>query len=305
MGCRTSSPVMAYSYLGPMRSIGGALSRNGKEPSDICVLGFYPEIRSAYIEFLRERQMDSALLLYEALNQLFSADSSLARTLVDQMRSTVLSKEGIHRVGLSKRSKDKLLFLSAMNFTNFHQGKLLGKIIDELEGILAPLTKDFRNSPRFYECMKPNPSVRSILAGKRDQMLMAVPNDFAATIVSKMMKERNFNIQHVRDGTSALAELMSNQYDVALICLDLPDKSGINIVQDVVRLEDLCRKKIMNYVRPRFLGMTSWGLDSKRNSAIRAGYDEVLRFPFSASDFEAVMKIDHRKGSHTASANIS
>lgn len=302
MGTGASSTAVV-SYLSPIRAVGGALSRNGREPSDISVLGFYPDIRAAYVEFLRECHMEADFLLYEALNKLYSADSSSARTLIDEMRSSVLSKEHINRTKLSRRSKDKLLYLSAMNFTNFHQGKLLGKAIDELEKILSPKVLDFRNSAKFYECMRPSPSLLSLLAGRRQNMLMAVPNDLVATILSKMMKERNFNIHHILDGTTALADLMSNQYDVALLCLDLPDKGGISVVQDVVRLEDLCRKKIANYSRPLFLGMTAWGLENKRMAAQRAGFHYVLPFPFSSSDFESALRTGQRKGSNSASAN--
>ena len=302
MGSAASSHSSA-SYLAPMRAVGGAFSRSGREPSDITVIGFYPDIRAAYVEFLRERQMEADFSLFEALNQLYSADSSTARTLIDEMRASVLSKELINRTKISKRSKDKLLYLSAMNLTNFYQGKLLGKVIDELEKILSPKVVEFRNSAKFYECMRPSPSLMLLLAGRRLNMLMVVPNDFVATILSKMMKERNFNIHHVLDGTSALADLMSTQYDVALICLDLPDKGGINVVQDVDRLEDLCRKKIANYTRPLFLGLTAWGLDTKRLSAERAGFHLVLPFPFTSADFDSAMRAGNRKNSNTASAN--
>ena len=302
MGGGASSPASA-TYLAPIRAVGGALSRSGREPSDISVISFYPDIRAAFINFLRERQMQADFLLYEALNKLYSADSSTARTLIDEMRSSVLSKDVIQCTKLCRRSKDKLLYLSAMNFTNFTQGKLLGKVIDELEKNLSLEVTRFRSSAKFYECMRPSPTLMSLLAGRRLNMLMAISNDFVSTVLSKIMKERNFNIHHIVDGTTALADLMSNQYDVALLSLDLPDKSGISIVQDVVRLEDLCRKKIANYFRPLFIGMTAWGLENKKISAVRAGFTAVLPFPFPSSDFDAAMRVGHRIGSGTLIAN--
>ena len=101
-----------------------------------------------------------------------------------------------------------------------------------------------------------------------------------------MLVELHYRVQIVDTGDAALAELMSQPYDYALLSLELPGKSGLKVVQEVVRLEDICRTKIQGYIRPVFVYMTTKPEDNIKDSAHRAGFVGGLIVPFKQNKLE-------------------
>ena len=101
---------------------------------------------------------------------------------------------------------------------------------------------------------------------------MAVSNDAFGKIVAKMLLELNYSVTSVGSGNAATGELMSSLYQIALVSMDLKDKSGLRVLQDLIRLEDMCRNKILSYSRPRFICIINRDSEALRESALKAGF---------------------------------
>lgn len=97
------------------------------------------------------------------------------------------------------------------------------------------------------------------------------------SILKKGLAEKNFDVSAALDGTTALAMLESNVFDVVVLDVMLPDVNGIEI----------CRRlrTAGNFVPVLMLT----ALDSSENivTGLNAGADDYMAKPFKFSELEA------------------
>lgn len=97
------------------------------------------------------------------------------------------------------------------------------------------------------------------------------------SILKKGLAEKNFDVSAALDGTTALAMLESNVFDVVVLDVMLPDVNGIEI----------CRRlrAAGNFVPVLMLT----ALDSSENivTGLNAGADDYMAKPFKFSELEA------------------
>jgi CheY-like chemotaxis protein len=93
-------------------------------------------------------------------------------------------------------------------------------------------------------------------------------------LVADLLRLRGHEVAVVEDGPSAIAAIIKERPDVALIDIGLPDMDGYAVARAI-------RGRIQDY-RPRLIAMTGYGQASDRAAAFDAGFDAHIVKPASA-----------------------
>ncbi|VTU14916.1 Transcriptional regulatory protein tctD [Variovorax sp. SRS16] len=93
----------------------------------------------------------------------------------------------------------------------------------------------------------------------------------------RAFKQRGFVPDHAPDARTAESLLASNDYDVVVLDLQLPDKHGLTLLADV--------RKAGN--RTPVLVLTAHGSVKDRVKGLNAGADDFLAKPFAVEELEA------------------
>ena len=256
--------------------------------NDIDVAVFYRHTRLALLEFLSTRNQGDRLLLYEAFAFLLKAKGADIHPILAEMSASVLSSASIKKVQLGPRDMLKVSQMLTLTMNESDIIKSCREIKGHLEKVLIPYLTEFYKSQLFTESVRYTPPL--IPRSKRkEKVLVAVSIDAFGKIVAKMLLELNYSVTSVGSGNAATGELMSSLYHIALVSMDLKDKSGLRVLQDLIRLEDMCRNKILNYSRPKFICIINRDSEALRESALKAGFLSVLAIPFSQEELEDIV----------------
>jgi signal transduction histidine kinase len=113
--------------------------------------------------------------------------------------------------------------------------------------------------------------------GSQDKPLRAVVCDDASDLrdlVADLLRLRGHEVAVVGDGPAAIALVVSDKPDVALIDIGLPDMDGYEVAREIRR--QLPEHKV------RLIAMTGYGQASDRAAAFEAGFDAHIVKPASA-----------------------
>jgi signal transduction histidine kinase len=113
--------------------------------------------------------------------------------------------------------------------------------------------------------------------GLYDRPLRAVVCDDAPDLrdlVADLLRLRGHAVSVVGDGPAAIALIIAEKPDVALIDIGLPDMDGYEVARSI-------RRGLTDY-RPRLIAMTGYGQSSDRTAAFEAGFDAHIVKPASA-----------------------
>ena len=303
MGCRLSLFAIVTNSLGKrrqrrnsegsyrsVRSQGASLRLKGGNnfSNDIDVAVFYTHTRLALLEFLSSRNQEDRLLLYEAFAFLLKAKRADINPILAEMSASVLSDASIKKAELGSRDIMKVSQMLTMTMNESDVIKICREIKINLEKVLLPFVSEFYTSAKFADAVRYIPPL--IPRSKRkEKVLLAISHEAFAKIVLRMLQDLNYTVTSVESGTAATGELMSSLYHVALLSMELKGKSGLRVLQDMIRLEDMCRNKIMNYTRPKFFCVLNKDSEALRQSALKAGFLSVLAMPFAQDDLEDIV----------------
>jgi signal transduction histidine kinase len=110
-----------------------------------------------------------------------------------------------------------------------------------------------------------------------DQPLRAVVCDDAPDLrelVAELLRLRGHQVTIVEDGPTAVATILREKPDVALIDIGLPEMDGYEVARQI-------RQKL-HESSPRLIAMTGYGQASDRATAFEAGFDAHIVKPASA-----------------------
>jgi len=131
----------------------------------------------------------------------------------------------------------------------------------------------------------------AILAGEAmgnrhvNSVLIVDDNEDAACSLAKLLKRRGFEARVAFTGQSALESILSEQPDVALIDIGLPDISGLDVASKLTRLG---LNKGMSMI-----ALTGWGTVEDQQRCKDAGFDHHLTKPAATSKIvELLMSIE-------------
>jgi two-component system CheB/CheR fusion protein len=103
------------------------------------------------------------------------------------------------------------------------------------------------------------------------RLLLVEDNSDARTTLSQLLKQRGFEVSEFTDGESAVNELPSLQFDVAIIDIGLPGKNGLELATKIRESRHLKNSVL--------IAMTGYNQMTDRQLATAAGFDTHLVKP--------------------------
>lgn len=261
--------------------------------------------RRTLLDFLIYEHAEENLLFYEDYETLkFVERVDGADTLFFDAYKALLRKYidtgAPQEINISQRLKDALLNLEIrkdkkMRVSRLQVERELGKaqheVIEIMSGCLVRFQKSeilqsFMTSPSTV-VIEPQGAQRFIKHAvlRKKPLLLVEKDELLSMILMKLLCDRNYEVTTAATGAAASALLMNSLFETVLICLELPDKSGIRVMQDFLRYEDRCKEKIPYYKRPFFIASTIKSGDSTETVATSSGFNAVLVKPFRMVDF--------------------
>lgn len=110
-------------------------------------------------------------------------------------------------------------------------------------------------------------------AGLPARVLVADDNEINLRIVSKILERAGHRVVTASDGPGALARLLGGEFDLALIDVQMPGMSGLEVV-NAARVHG---------VKTPLLALTASASVDDRRACAEAGYDEFLTKPIAAA----------------------
>lgn len=125
------------------------------------------------------------------------------------------------------------------------------------------------------------------LAGKR--ILVADDNELNQRVLQEMLSYEGLHVSTVADGERALKALSEENFDIAILDIQMPKLSGIDVIRQYTRDNPSGTTKL--------LAFTADTTDECRIRTLNAGADDVLYKPVTTLDLLACMAalFDHRE----------
>ena len=112
-------------------------------------------------------------------------------------------------------------------------------------------------------------------------ILVVEDNEDSRDMLQLLLEARGHHVDVAADGTTGLAQLLTQRHDVALLDIGLPGVDGYEVVR---RLREQRPDR-----STRLIAITGYGQGEDRARALAAGFDEHLVKPVSVVDLERVL----------------
>jgi len=110
-----------------------------------------------------------------------------------------------------------------------------------------------------------------ITKGKNKMKILLIDDDLnLGKVISYQLKQQGYQVDTLLNGTDGLKKFKSNRYDVIISDIQLPDLSGIEVLQEVRRLDP-------NII---FIVITAFGSVENAVEACKIGANDYLTKPF-------------------------
>lgn len=126
-----------------------------------------------------------------------------------------------------------------------------------------------------------------LISGKK--ILVVEDNNVVRKIVCKQLKSLRLDCGAVADGTSAIAEFKTGQYDAILLDIQLPDMNGFDVAKVIRQLEN-SRGVEANSGIP-IIALTAGAMEGSREQALQAGLDDYLAKPAGVESISRVLSV--------------
>jgi two-component system response regulator AtoC len=116
--------------------------------------------------------------------------------------------------------------------------------------------------------------------GPRIKVLIAEDEEHLGTILEQFLLGRGYQVTTTRDGTSALAALRSEAYDVALLDIVMPEMDGLEVLRHI--------REEPNH--PEVIIITGNGTIETAITAIRLGAYDYLSKPYRMAEIDVLVR---------------
>lgn len=126
------------------------------------------------------------------------------------------------------------------------------------------------------------------------RILLAEDERELSDALTAILKHSNYSVDPVYDGEDALAYLMTDIYDAAILDIMMPKKDGISVLREI---------RNNGITTPVLILTAKSGIDD-RVSGLDSGADDYLTKPFSSKELLARLRAITRRKADTADNSI-
>jgi PAS domain S-box-containing protein len=116
------------------------------------------------------------------------------------------------------------------------------------------------------------------------RILLAEDDAINQQVIVHMLQKLGYQIEVVRDGDLALAELEQRRYDVVLLDVQMPSKDGLEVAQAI-------RQRFPADRQPYLVAITANAMEGAREECLRAGMDNYISKPVQVAELMQVIEM--------------
>jgi CheY-like chemotaxis protein len=117
--------------------------------------------------------------------------------------------------------------------------------------------------------------------GKSLRILVAEDDPLNQKVLMEMLKRLGCKPDAVYDGREVLQALQSQDYDLVLMDVSMPEMDGITATQAI--------RKLRPGNGPRIVAVTAYALAGDREKCLEAGMDDYISKPVQKKELEAIL----------------
>jgi CheY-like chemotaxis protein len=128
------------------------------------------------------------------------------------------------------------------------------------------------------------------------RILLAEDDAINQQVIAHMLQKLGYQIEVVRDGDLALAELEQHRYDVVLLDVQMPSQDGLEVAQAI-------RQRFPADRQPYLVAITANVMEGAREECLSAGMDDYISKPVQAAELMQVIEMHRLRAGSTAFTN--
>ena len=114
------------------------------------------------------------------------------------------------------------------------------------------------------------------------EILVVEDNPVNRELIREILESRGYNVEEAEDGEKALAMLRDRHSELAIIDIQMPRVSGLELIKMIRQEPGLATTKC--------LALTAFAMSGDRERILEAGFDAYLTKPFQSKQLlEAIM----------------
>jgi CheY-like chemotaxis protein len=118
--------------------------------------------------------------------------------------------------------------------------------------------------------------------GKPLRVLVAEDDPLNQKVLMEMLKRLGCKPEAVYDGLEVLGALQSQDYDLVLMDVSMPEMDGITAAREI--------RKLWPGNGPRIVAVTAYALKGDREKCLEAGMDDYISKPVQKKELEAILR---------------
>ena len=141
-----------------------------------------------------------------------------------------------------------------------------------------------QESPQHEERAVPTPHPLSPEQRQRSRLLLAEDNPANQKILIRLLEKQGYTVAVVSNGREALAALEQEQFDLALMDVQMPEMDGLAVVTRIRQREQQTGTHLP------IIAITARAMEDDWARCVEAGMDGYLSKPFRASELFAAIE---------------
>ena len=116
----------------------------------------------------------------------------------------------------------------------------------------------------------------------KKKILVAEDNEKNRRVYSFILNQLDVDLTEAIDGFKALELLSKQMYDLVLLDISMPGKSGIDVVKEARQYE--------GYKTIPFIAITAFAMEGDKKKILNAGFDDYMSKPIKLDKFLETVK---------------
>ncbi len=141
--------------------------------------------------------------------------------------------------------------------------------------------------------VEPKPEIPALSTLGNLYVLLAEDNDINQVLAKNILKQWGFSCKTVSNGEEVLPALEKENFDIILMDIQMPHKSGIEVTKEIRELSDPIKK------HTPIIALTAFSIRGEEKKYYEAGMDACLTKPFKEKElYDAISKILKQRKEH-------
>ncbi len=165
--------------------------------------------------------------------------------------------------------------------------ELLGHLLGHDLSVTTSMNADLNKNVSSDVINDLSPEIRPAVAPRRSngvlKILVAEDEETNEKLAQHLLLDMGHQVEVVNNGAAAVSAVMSGDYDVVLMDIQMPEMDGLKATKQI-------REAFKGQKQPYIIAFTARAMNSDRESCMKAGMNDYLSKPFSAQSLKEALQ---------------